>query len=312
MSHKYAFTIFTATLNMGNTLHRVYESLKAQKFRNFEWIIVDDGSSDNTQNIVLNWKKESSFPIKYIYQKNAGKHIARNRALQIAEGELFSTMDADDRFVENGLEVFYNTWKGISNKEKYSGIACTTMDSCSGQVIGKKFPKDVFDSNDLEAKYVYKLQGEKWGTCRTEVLKEFPFPEIKGQKFILESYVWNQIAKKYIHRYINTPLRIYHQDTKGSLSKVPNCYKYPRTHYEALLLEINIAFEYLITNKKFCIRRLRDLARFNFHCNKNYFHTLKKLNTSLKKAMFLCMIPFSIIYAFRDISKGRVVMENKK
>lgn len=291
---------------MGNTIHRVYESLKKQTFRDFEWIIVDDGSTDNTQKLVLKWQEEADFKIRYFFQENSGMHVARNRALEVADGELFSKVDADDRFLENALDVFYNTWQEIRHKERYSGIACPALDSRTGQIIGKKFPKEIFDSNDLEVKYIYKLTGDMWGTCRTKVLKEFPFPEIKGQKYFLLSYVWNQVAKKYIHRYINIPLLVYYRDTPNSLSKVSKNFRYPLTHYEALLLEINITYEYLLYDKKLLAWKFINLARFNIHSNISMFDALKRLNSKTKKIMFVCIFPLSIIYAIRDRLKGRL------
>ena len=221
MKHNYSFTVFTPTYNMGRVIHRVYESLKEQTFRDFEWIIVDDGSTDMTRELVSRWQAESYLEIRYFYQENSGKHVARNRALGFARGELFTTMDADDEFLPIALETFHKAWQAIEDKDRYSGLACPCLDSETHQVVGQPFPKPVLDSNDLEAKYVYGLWGEKWGACRTSVLREFLFPEIPGQRFFMESYVWNQIAVKYTHRYIDVPLRIYHTDTPESLTKIP-------------------------------------------------------------------------------------------
>ena len=100
------FTVFTPTYNRAYTLHRVYESLKAQTYRDFEWLIVDDGSNDNTRELIQKWQNESLFSIRYIYQQNSGKHIAFNRAVREAKGELFLTLDSDDACVEEALERF--------------------------------------------------------------------------------------------------------------------------------------------------------------------------------------------------------------
>ena len=100
------FTVFTPTFNRAYTLQGVYESLAMQTFRDFEWIIVDDGSTDNTENLISEWKKEANFVIRYYYQTNQGKHIASNKGVKEAQGELFLFLDSDDRCVPQTLEVF--------------------------------------------------------------------------------------------------------------------------------------------------------------------------------------------------------------
>jgi glycosyltransferase involved in cell wall biosynthesis len=100
------FTVFTATYNRAHTLHRVYESLKEQTYRQFEWLIVDDGSTDTTRTLVETWQQEANFLISYYYQENQGKHVAINRGVQEARGEYFLIIDSDDTCVPQTLERF--------------------------------------------------------------------------------------------------------------------------------------------------------------------------------------------------------------
>src|SRR5258707_14117604 len=109
-AYEYVFTVFTPTWNRAHTLHRAYQSLHAQTFRNFEWLIVDDGSTDNTREIVEKWQAESEFPIRYIYQENQGKAAAFNRGVREAQGALFLTLDSDDACVNQALERFKYHW----------------------------------------------------------------------------------------------------------------------------------------------------------------------------------------------------------
>ena len=112
-----SFSVFTPTYNRAAYLPNVYRSLREQTFRNFEWIIVNDGSQDSTDEIVKNFMSENLIKIKYIIQSNRGKHIAQNRATEIAEGELFLPLDSDDTIISTALEILWNAWMSI-NVEK--------------------------------------------------------------------------------------------------------------------------------------------------------------------------------------------------
>lgn len=206
----FIFTVFTPTYNRAHTLARVYESLKAQTYHDFEWLIVDDGSSDGTAALVQQWIKEDSVTIRYFYQANQGKHIAFNRGVSEADGELFLTLDSDDTCVPHALKRFHHHWESISiqDRPKFSGVTCLCMDS-HGKVIGSKFPVHGMDSDPITMETLYGITGEKWGFHRTQVLRDFPFPVISGEHFVPEGLIWNRIARKYQIRFINEPLRIF-------------------------------------------------------------------------------------------------------
>lgn len=210
------FTIFTPTYNRANTLPRVYESLLKQTFQNFEWLIIDDGSKDETQTLIQKWQADSPFPIRYLYQENQGKHIAFNRAVKEARGELFSPLDSDDACVPNALERLKQLWDEIPDKQRFTGV-CVLCKDQEGRLVGKPFPQQKMDSDSCEMLYKYGLKGEKWGFHRTEVLREYPFPEIKKLKFIPESIIWHAIAKKYKIRFVNEILRIYYINDMNSV-----------------------------------------------------------------------------------------------
>lgn len=209
MTKSYQFTVFTPTYNRAHTLPGVYESLKRQTFRDFEWLIIDDGSTDNTKNLVEKWKKENLLPIRYYWQNNAHKKTAFNSGVSKAYGKLFLTLDSDDEALPDALEIFNRIWHNIPNneREKFSAVTALCIDH-SGHVVGDRFPSEIFDSNSLEIHFRYNIKGEKWGFQRTDVLREFPFP-INVCGLVPESVVWFRIARKYKTRYINIALRIY-------------------------------------------------------------------------------------------------------
>ena len=240
-SYQHKFTVFTPSYNRSHTLIRVYESLQSQTFTDFEWLIIDDGSSDGSADLIKGWKKESTFPIRYFYQDNAGKHVAFNRGVKEAQGELFLTADSDDAFKATALERFLFHWETIPEDEKAGFSAVTALcEDQHGDVIGDFFPEDVFDSDTLEITYKYKAKGEKWGFHRRDVLKKYPFPERQGQKFVPESVVWNRIARDYKTRFVNEALRIYYHDAGAQLTQKSVFSRTETREYYAFFIDADI------------------------------------------------------------------------
>lgn len=214
------FTVFTPTYNRAHTITRVYDSLKQQTFRDFEWIVIDDGSTDNTAKIISEWQHEADFPIIYQYQVNSGKHVAFNRGVQMARGELFLVIDADDGFLPEALETMLKWWEDIPEGERagFTGVV-TLCQYEDGNVCGQPFSSSPLDTNALDLRFEYKKRGETWGFHRTAILKAFPFPEDEGVRFIPENIIWDEIARKYKIRCINEPLRIYYQDAGNQVTQ---------------------------------------------------------------------------------------------
>ena len=216
--YSYQFTVFTPTYNRSKTLHRVYDSLCQQTFKDFEWLIVDDGSSDDTRHIVEHWQEISPFPIRYFYQENRGKHIAYNLAALQSEAEFIICLDSDDGCVPDALKRLNDRWYQIpiEDRSSYSGIDCHCLD-IQGQSIGTPYPMQSdlgLISNYSEMRHYYRVQGEKWGFQRTSILREFLFPDFETIRMthIPESIVWIPMTQKYPVLYVNEWLRIYHHD----------------------------------------------------------------------------------------------------
>jgi len=213
---EYTFTVFTPTYNRAHTLHRVYDSLRAQTFRDFEWLICDDGSADDTWPLVQRWMREAAFPIRYVWQEHQGKHVAFNHGVREARGELFLGLDSDDACSPDALERFTYHWAAIpaAEKERFSAVTALCQDQ-HGRLVGDRFPRDPTDSDSLEIRYRFRVKGEKWGFQRTAVLRQFPFPVREGDTHVPPSFVWRAIARRYRTRYVNEVLRIYHVAERG-------------------------------------------------------------------------------------------------
>ena len=213
MNWQYRFTVFTPTSNRAHTLSRVYESLKRQTFRDFEWLIVDDGSTDNTREVVDGWQREKLFIIRYFWQKNAHKKVAFNRGVLEADGKFFLTLDSDDEALPEALDILDRHWCNIPELDRndFSGVTGLCVDF-NGYLVGSRFPEDIFDSNSLAIHHRYHVKGEKWGFQCTDILRRFPFPEnVKGH--VPEAIVWSAISSRYKTRFVNEVLRVYHTET---------------------------------------------------------------------------------------------------
>ncbi len=215
---RHLFTVLTPTYNRAHTLPRVYESLREQTLQDFEWVVVDDGSSDGTRELVLAWQQEARFPIHYFWQENQHKKTAFNRGVREARGELLVALDSDDSLDMNALYTMAQAWQALLPEERMRFVAITGL--CArpdGRIVGDMFPEDVIDATVLDMAFKHQVKGEKFGCMRTEVLRQFPFPEdVSG--FVPESLVWRAIGRAgYLTRFVNQVFRVYH-DSDDSLS----------------------------------------------------------------------------------------------
>ena len=154
--YSYTFTVFTPTYDRSDLLKRVYDSLEEQTYKDFEWLIVDDGSTDSTRDFIENLQSTASFDIHYSWKENGGKYTAINQGVSEARGRYFAIMDSDDWYLPDALEKMLECWNHVPDETKnsYKGV-CGLFEYESGVFVGSKFPKDIFESNDIEIFYIY-------------------------------------------------------------------------------------------------------------------------------------------------------------
>ena len=189
-------TIFTPAYNRAHTLPRTYESLCAQDCKDFIWLIVDDGSTDNTSKLVKEWKgKENGFEIQYIYKENGGMHTAHNTAYENIHTELNVCIDSDDRMPLGAVGKIKKTWELIRNSG-YAGIIGLDSDF-DGNIIGKGFPNGVIDTT-LGGYYAAGGAGDKKLVYRTYVINSVPeYPVFPGEKYVGLAYKYTLIDQKF-------------------------------------------------------------------------------------------------------------------
>lgn len=188
-------TIFTPTYNRAYILHRLYESLCKQTNKEFIWLIVDDGSSDNTTDMVSKWIQEGLILIEYIRQENQGKHIAHNTGVENCRTQLFFCVDSDDYLLENAIEDIINNIGKIKGDDISGIVSVRTRQD--GTVIGTPMPKTVEYSSLSELYEKYKFKGDTALIFKTKVLKKYKFPKIDNEKFMGEEYIYAQIDEKH-------------------------------------------------------------------------------------------------------------------
>lgn len=193
-------TIFTPAYNRAHLLPRLYESLEAQSCKDFEWVVVDDGSKDNTREVVEGYASLASFSVRYFRQENGGKHRAVNRGVKEAKGELFFIVDSDDVLVDNAIERINYHYDVIKNNDSFAGV-CGLKAYFNGEKVGGEQNFDVLDCNALDFRYKYKIVGDMSEVFKTSVMRQFPFPEYEGERFCPEAVVFNRIASRYKLRY---------------------------------------------------------------------------------------------------------------
>lgn len=187
-------TIFTPTYNRAYVLGRLYESLISQTNKEFIWLIVDDGSTDNTEHIVEGWKKDNKIDIEYIKQKNAGKMQAHNAGVLNAKTELFVCIDSDDYLEKHAVEKILICYDEVKNNKNLAGLVAYRGISES-QKVGNEFPK--IEESTLEGLYDSGFVGDTTLAFKTEILKNYLFPKFNNEKFLPEAYVYTQIDQKY-------------------------------------------------------------------------------------------------------------------
>lgn len=189
-------TVFTPAYNRAHALPRTYESLCNQKCKDFCWLIIDDGSTDDTEQLVKGWmEKDNGFEIQYIYKENGGMHTAHNMAYENITTELNVCVDSDDCMAEDGVAKILKKWDEVKDSG-YAGIIGLDADM-NGKIIGKSFPKSMKETT-LMGYYAMGGAGDKKLVYRTDIIKKYPpYPVFEGEKYVALAYKYRLIDQDY-------------------------------------------------------------------------------------------------------------------
>lgn len=214
MEFSYPVTVFTPTYNRAYILGDLYHSLQRQTCMDFEWLIVDDGSADDTKALVASWQgEENPFPIRYIYQENGGKCRAINRGLKEADGRLFFTVDSDDYLTDDAIEKVIH-WDGELPRDGHFCGYVGNRGITPTQTPNRLFPGGYLDGTALDR--YDQVDGERAFVFYTEIHRKYLYPEFPGEKFLTEAVTWDLMAHDgYKMRFYNDIIWIWEYKDDG-------------------------------------------------------------------------------------------------
>lgn len=268
-------TVFTPTYNRAELLTNLYNSLIKQSYKNFEWIVFDDGSVDNTEKVIEELKAQNLIDITYIKSENRGKHVAINNGVEVAKGVLFFVVDSDDILTEDALQVVIDTWMSIPSNERsrFAGVGALKA-GFNNETITKGLNMPWIDATHIDFAFNMGHNQDKAEIYVTDLFKKYKYPVFKDEKFITEAVVGLKIADEgYKMRWINKVIYLceYREDglTQNSFNiRLKNingtCYAY------------NLLSSYKLPSKNI-IRYKANYFRFGFHKNSSLYQLKKEL-----------------------------------
>lgn len=277
-------TIFTPAYNRAHTLRRTYESLLSQSCKDFIWMIVDDGSEDDTAHIVEKWQSnDNGFEIKYIYKENGGMHTAHNVAYENITTELNVCIDSDDKMGSDAVKKILDKWNQVRDKN-YAGIIGLDADF-HGNIIGSGFPQGMTETT-LIGYYAGGGSGDKKIVYRTDVIKSVPpYPVFQDEKYVALAYKYRLIDKKYKLVVLDEVLCNVEYQLDGSSN---NMFKQYIKNPKGFAFWRKVCMQYPESKKRMCIDCVHYVSSSILAKDKAF---IKK---SPKKILTVLTIPFGV------------------
>ncbi len=293
-------TIITPSYNRAHTLLRVFKSLNQQTFKDFKWIIMDDGSMDNTKDLVANFKADSWFEIDYYWNKNQHKFITVFEGIKKVKSPYFMIMDSDDSYPNDALEILFNEAEKIQNQTEFIGVMGLSQFE-NGEIVGHKYPGNGFDGSIFDMRYKYKVRGDKNGIFITKtyqrLLNDFDYSVYQNKGYIPQAVFFNTYDANGIKtRFVNKVIRTYHLDEQDQFS-VSNTRWFGKNTFglmEGYLSFLNSYHNFL---PKYPKTLIRNLVGYQMYAIVNHYN-LAEINNRLTSFKLLSTIfyPISLMY----------------
>ena len=296
-------TIITPTYNRAKTLPKVFESLLNQSFKDFLWIILDDGSTDNTHEVVQNFQLLNPF-FEIIYKKDKNRHkfLTVLEGVKMVKTPYFMVIDSDDIYPENSLEILISEVEKIDNQDSYISVMGLSADE-NGHIVGDQYPNNGFDGSILEMRYKYKVRGDKFGIFITQTYQREiagkDYSQYEGKGYIPQSVIFNDYDAKGVKtRFINKVVRFYlkDEDDTASVSNTrwsgKNLFGLAEGHLSFLNAYGNQLFSY----PKALIRNVIGYQIYALKSGRKTSTILTEIKNPLIKILGFFALPFSFIY----------------
>lgn len=289
MKKEIKLTIFTPAYNRAHTIERTYESLCRQKCKDFIWLIVDDGSSDNTREMVEEWiKRDNGFEIQYVYKENGGMHTAHNVAYENIHTELNICIDSDDALADDAVTKILHKWEEVCGFG-YAGIIALDANMETGEIIGKGFPKGLAETT-VSGYYNAGGSGDKKMIYRTDIIKSYPaYPEFKGEKYVSLSYKYLLIDQEYKLAVLDEVVCNVEYQPDGSSSTM---YRQYLMNPKGFAFWRTVRMKYDTGIKRLFLDCVHYVSS-SILCKNKHF-----IQESPKKGMTIAAIPFGVLLTF--------------
>ena len=274
-----AFTLFIPTYNRARLLPRAFTSIAGQTFRDFEVVLVDDGSTDNTGDLVESWQHSMDFPVRYYWQANQGKYVALNRGVEEARGFLFVLLDSDDRLLPDSLERIMGHWLSIPETERHGFVGIEGLvENMNGEPLATQpFPESPYDASYLDMWYRQHIGGEKRGAMVTGILREFPYPIFEGERHIRDSITWKRMALNYKLRGVNEVFQQMEQQEDGLTSNRFAARMSSPRGFQLFYREDVTLYRDWLSRRQFR-RSMIDYIRFSIHSGIGFLQQAQQLH----------------------------------
>lgn len=299
-------TVCTPTYNRAHILHRPFESLCRQTCKDFIWLVIDDGSSDNTEQFIEQCKKNADFKIEYYKKENGGRHTALNYSYQYIQTEWVINLDSDDELTENAIEILNGIIDNLpSDNARFWQISGRCVDAKKRELIGNKYRDDVNElSGRKQNRIMAKAGGEKSNCRRVSILKQYPFPVYEDTKFVTESTIWEKISLSYDSYCVNDVFRVYYLDSEDSLAKGRiHSSSRMRSRYYFARFCLNELFNQIFY-KKIIVISIFNLARSAMCSGTTYKTVMSELNRFYKK-IIVTIIGYPVAYLYILMKKEK-------
>lgn len=263
---KYTFSVVIPTYNRAHTLPRLFESIEAQTFKDFEVIVVDNGSTDGTLQVVEEYAATTSFDLHYVFQENTGKAGAENTAARIARGALFKVIDSDDVLTTTCLEIMATAWVTVEADSGCAGVRLLCADMATREVIGDPFPRSMMRANHAEMSSQWAVKGDKTECTRTELVRRFAYPSHRGEIRVPTGYLWHSIGAEHDFLCINKVGALVDYRPDGISANVLEAgMQSPRGSFDSQMVLAAVALPRLQVPLRARIRAEANVARWARH-----------------------------------------------
>ena len=273
------------------------------------WLLVDDGSTDATKQLVPEWQAAAPFDVEYVYQENRGKHDAINTGVSRAGTELFLILDSDDELLPDAIEVIVSAWRAIAEREKpkFAGIWTLCSDP-AGQTLTGPLATDILDASLQELRYVHRIEEDMLRCFVTDVLRHYRFPVTgPGCPYIPEGFVWSRITLRYLIRFLNVPCsRVYYQPD-GLIATAREQYRLSRCVVYAYLQPLDSDLEWFWSAPSAFLLAAVQLGRYSLFAGELGRH-MKTLRWQAN-ALVVGALPLAILLLLKDWATGRIARE---